>query len=62
MNLLKEVTQLRVRVKGLDSTRVAELQNELKEKDRKIDELTVSLKTYEKMEKQEKNMDIYKKE
>lgn len=30
VNLLKEVTQLRVRVKGLDSTRVAELQNELK--------------------------------
>lgn len=51
-----------MKLKATDLNRVNELQNEVKEKSRKIDELTQKVKLYEKIEKQEKNTDIYKRE
>ena len=46
--LQKEVVQLRSRVKIIDGTKITEMHNEIKEKDKKIDEMNQTIKTYAK--------------
>lgn len=54
--------QLKYKFQYLDGDKIDGFKNELKEKQRIIDELSAQIKLFEKLDKQEKNGDSYRKE
>lgn len=57
----KEVEQLRYKFQYLDGEKVDGFKNEIKEKEKIIEELNAQIKLFQKLDKQEKNTDSYKK-
>lgn len=53
---------MKYKQKYLEGYKVDDLKNIIKEKDKIIQELTAKIKLYQKLDKQEKNGDSYKKE